>query len=91
MLILYYPDWSFQLKSSLAPPKYILFIKTLTAYQKIGDLNALIVGFAETFDQLQFHYLFRGMRRFVKEEQKIEYDAQVAKRTSLWLRIFMEI
>lgn len=67
-----------QLKASLSPPRYALFIKTLTSYQRDESLDALVDNFFLVFDQPEFFYLFRGMRRFVKEHQKADFDKRVA-------------
>lgn len=67
------------LKSSLAPAKYALFIKTLIEYQRESDVQQLIAAFVEIFDQPQFYYLFRGMRRFVKDSHKAVFDADVER------------
>lgn len=67
------------LKSSLAPNKYSLFVAALTAYQRESDIELLIANFVEIFDQPQFYYLFRGMRRFVKEAHKSRFDADVER------------
>lgn len=78
-------DWfvsRLQLKSSLSPPNYTLFIKALTEYQKDCNLDTLVTAFAEVFSHNSFHYLFRGMRRFVKENHKENYDAIVE--TLIW-------
>lgn len=52
-----------------------MFIKALTDYQNQNNLDSLITTFSEIFSHSSFHYLFRGMRRFVKEKDKVSFDA----------------
>lgn len=66
-----------QIKSTLSPEKYAVFLKTFFAYNNEADYKAFVNSLFEIFNDKRWHFILHGMKRFVKAAHKESYERDV--------------
>lgn len=72
-----YVDLLNLIKGALSPENYSKFVKALMSYKKDSSITDLLSVLTDVFGNPCMHYLLKGMRRFVKEQDKMKFDSTV--------------
>ncbi|XP_055912686.1 regulator of telomere elongation helicase 1 homolog isoform X2 [Eupeodes corollae] len=65
------------IKGSLSSENYSKFVKALMSYKKDSSITDLLFVLTDVFGHPTMHYLLKGMRRFVKEQDKTKFDSTI--------------
>lgn len=68
---------SFQIKKTLNPQKYQIFLNTFLQYNNDSNYDAFLANLLDVFDEKQWHYILRGMIRFAKSTHKTAFERDV--------------
>ncbi|XP_055844021.1 regulator of telomere elongation helicase 1 homolog [Episyrphus balteatus] len=67
------------IKSSLTSENYSKFVKALMSYKKESSVTDLLAILTDVFGSPSMHYLLKGMRRFVKDQDKVKFDSTIER------------
>uniref|UniRef100_A0A182QAZ7 Regulator of telomere elongation helicase 1 homolog n=1 Tax=Anopheles farauti TaxID=69004 RepID=A0A182QAZ7_9DIPT len=73
-------DFLREVKQSLVPERYKLFLQALAQYSRDSDFTPFITKMCICFEAPHLHYLLKAMRRFVMPEHKQQFDDMIASR-----------
>lgn len=72
-------DFVKEIKVLLQPEQYKLFQGSISAYKREGDFSAFVTTLGNLFENRNMFYLLKGMKRFLKEEHKNNFQAYCDK------------
>ncbi|KAJ8723007.1 hypothetical protein PYW07_004187 [Mythimna separata] len=67
-------DFVKEIKVLLQADQYKEFQLSISAYKKSGDYEAFLKVLSSIFENSKMLYLFKGMKRFLKEEHKVTFQ-----------------
>ncbi|CAG9585867.1 unnamed protein product [Danaus chrysippus] len=67
-------DFVKEIKTLLEPDQYKKFQLSISTYKKEGDYNVFLQTLSELLENSRLFYLFKGMKRFLKDNHKQSFD-----------------